>query len=379
MYGGSVIDCDIHHTWPADDVLDPYLSPRWREYAAGSGRSGPVPKWVESGFYNPHGVNRRDAIGPEGERPGSSLPLLRKQILDTHDIVRGVLTHADALFVAALPHPLFAADIARAANDYTREHWLDMERRLTASIVVNSQLPELAVAEIERQAEDPRMVQVVMAGNGLGQPLGHPLLHPIYAAAAERGLPVAIHAFGAAGMMPPASAGGDSSYYIEYHTHGLQGMMTTFASLVSQGVFEKYPDLRVVLLEAGVGWVPSMLWRFDNAYRRLRRETPWVRRAPSEYFHQHVRMSSQPLDSPGDTRELIAALEAYGAEDVLMFASDYPHWDADDVDYVAARLPKPWHAKVFHDNAASLYGWERITPGAAERPVAAGAEADRPA
>jgi predicted TIM-barrel fold metal-dependent hydrolase len=373
MYNGSVIDCDIHHTWATDNELDPYLSPRWREYAAGSGRGGAVPKWVESGFNNPHGVNRRDATSPEGDRPGSSIAMLREHILDAHDVERGVLTHADALFVAALPHPLFAADIARAANDFTRDQWLDAEPRLAGSIIVNSQLPDLAVAEIERHAGDRRMVQVVMAGNGLGQPLGHPLLHPIYAAASERGLPVAIHSFGAAGMMPPCSAGGDPSYYIEYHTHGLQGIMTTFASLVSQGVFEKYPDLRVVLLEAGVGWVPSMLWRFDNAYRQLRRETPWLRRSPSEYFHEHVRMSSQPLDSPSDTRELIAALDAYGAQDVLMFASDYPHWDADDVDHVAARLPTSWHAKVFHDNAADLYGWS-AAPAVASR-----ADADRAA
>ena len=201
------------------------------------------------------------------------------------------------------------------------------------------------------------MVQVVMAGNGVGQPLGHPLLHPIYQACAEHGLPIAIHAFGAAGMMPPCSASGEPSYYIEYHTHGLQGMMTTITSFVTHGVFDRFPDLKLVLLEAGVAWVPGFLWRFDNAYRRLRIETPWVKRAPSEYFHEHVRLSTQPLDSPADTRELISALEAYGGEDLLMFASDYPHWDADDVDYVAARLPREWHAKVFHDNAAQLYSW----------------------
>ena len=79
MYSGPVIDCDIHHTWPTDDELDPYLSPQWREYAAGAGRSGPIPKWVESGYYNPHGVNRRDATAPSGERPGSSLAMLREK------------------------------------------------------------------------------------------------------------------------------------------------------------------------------------------------------------------------------------------------------------------------------------------------------------
>jgi predicted TIM-barrel fold metal-dependent hydrolase len=357
MYTGTVIDVDIHHTWPNDGDLEPYLSPQWQEYVRAPGRSGPVHMWIESGFTNPHGVFRRDANPPTGGRPGSFLPMVREQLLDRHDVVRGVLTHADALFLAAIPHPMFAADIARAANDFTSQEWLEQDERLTASIVVSGQIPELAVAEIERHAGDPRMVQVIMAGNGVGQPLGHPLLHPIYQACAEHGLPIAIHAFGAAGMMPPCSASGEPSYYIEYHTHGLQGMMTTITSFVTHGVFDRFPELKLVLLEAGVAWVPGFLWRFDNAYRRLRIETPWVKRAPSEYFHDHVRLSTQPLDSPADTHELISALEAYGGEDLLMFASDYPHWDADDVDYVAARLPRDWHAKVFHDNAAQLYGW----------------------
>lgn len=357
MYSGTVIDCDIHHTWPNDGDLMPYLSPEWQEYVQGPGRAGDIRMWIESGFVNPHGVFRRDANPPVGGRPGSHLPMMSEHVLDTHDVVRGVLTHADALFLAAIPHPLFAAEIARAANDFTVDEWLDHDDRLFGSIVVSGQIPDLAVTEIRRHANNPRMVQVVMAGNGIGQPLGHPLLHPIYEAAAQQNLPVAIHSFGAAGIMPPCSAGGDPSYYIEYHTHGLQGMMTTLTSFITGGVFDKLPTLKLLLLEAGVAWVPSYLWRFDNAYARMRREIPWVRRAPSEYFHDHVRLSTQPLDSPSDTGELIAALDAYGAQDMLLFASDYPHWDADDIDFVAGRLPKSWHQKVFHDNAAAFYDW----------------------
>jgi predicted TIM-barrel fold metal-dependent hydrolase len=157
--------------------------------------------------------------------------------------------------------------------------------------------------------------------------------------------------------MPPSAASGESSYYFEYHSHGLQGMLTTVASFITNGVFEKFPSLKIVLIEPGVAWVPGFLWRFDNAYRRLRSETPWLRRAPSEYFLEHVLLSTQPLESPDDRRELVAALEAYGAEDILLYSSDYPHWDADDIRYVATRLPEKWHTKVFYENARRLYGW----------------------
>jgi predicted TIM-barrel fold metal-dependent hydrolase len=357
MYKGPIIDCDIHHTWSLEADLIPYFSETWREYATGPGRSGVVGTYVESGFNNPHGVFRMDSFPPTGGRPGSYLPMVREHILDLFDIRRAVLTHADGLFLAGLPHPHFAAEVARAANDFTRDEWLAEDERLVGSMVVSAQIPERAVAEIVRNQDDRRWVQIIMAGNGVGQPLGHPLFHPIYQAATAADLPVAIHAFGAGGMMPPSSAAGESSYYFEYHSHGLQGMLTTVASFITNGVFEKFPTLKLVLIEPGVAWVPGFLWRFDRAYSRLRLETPWLKRAPSEYFLEHVRMTTQPLESPDDRRDLLSVLEAYGAEDLLVYSSDYPHWDADDVRYVASRLPAKWHTKVFYDNARRLYGW----------------------
>jgi predicted TIM-barrel fold metal-dependent hydrolase len=369
MYAGPIVDVDVHHTWGFDGGLTPYLSRAWREYAESPGRGGKIGPYMDSGFNNPHGVYRMDAFPANGGRPGSDLPLLREQVLGRFDVRRAILTHADALFLAAVAHPHFAADAARAANDFTREQWLEREPRLSGSIAISVQVPELAVAEIVRNQDDRRMVQVVLAGTVAGQPLGHPVFHPIYEAAAAADLPVAIHAFGAGGMMAPGAAAGESSYYLEYHTHGLQGMITTVTSFITNGVFEKLPSLKLVLVEPGVTWVPGYLWRFDRAYRRLRIETPWLKRSPSEYFLEHVRLSTQPLESPDDRGALLAALESYGAADLLMYASDYPHWDADDARYVASRLPESWHEKVFYENARRLYGWRddelAASPGAA--------------
>jgi predicted TIM-barrel fold metal-dependent hydrolase len=54
---------------------------------------------------------------------------------------------------------------------------------------------------------------------------------------------------------------------------------------------------------------------------------------------------------------MVRLIESFGGDDILCFASDYPHWDTDDPTYVASRLPKRWHKKVFYDNAADLFGW----------------------
>ena len=80
-----------------------------------------------------------------------------------------------------------------------------------------------------------------------------------------------------------------------------------------------------------------------------------MKRLPSEYFATHVRATTEPfeVESPDDL--LFPALAALGFEDVLMFASDYPHWDADNILHVRGRLPRTWREKVLWRNAAELY------------------------
>lgn len=122
-------------------------------------------------------------------------------------------------------------------------------------------------------------------------------------------------------------------------------------------MFERYPTLRLLLVEAGVSWVPGLLWKMDDQYKSVRVEVPWMKRWPSETFREHVRLTTQPLEGSAGSERLVSVLDAYGAADVLCFSSDYPHWDTDERDHVARMLPRSWHERVFHDNAAQLYGW----------------------
>src|SRR5919202_1685303 len=98
--------------------------------------------------------------------------------------------------------------------------------------------------------------------------------------------------------------------------------------------------MRFVLIEAGIAWVPALLWRLDEDYRALRKETPWLKRLPSEYAREHIRLSTQPLEQPRSRDALWPALADIGAQDMLLFASDYPHWDFDDP--TVLRLPADW-------------------------------------
>jgi predicted TIM-barrel fold metal-dependent hydrolase len=117
----------------------------------------------------------------------------------------------------------------------------------------------------------------------------------------------------------------------------------------------------VIVVENGVTWIPHLLLRMEEQWDTLRRELPGPLRRPTELFHDHVRIATHPLELTPLTDLLQQYLEAVpGLEDVLVFASDYPHWDTDDPMFVARRFPRSWWPKLFRDNALAACRW----PGA---------------
>src|SRR5207253_997856 len=117
----------------------------------------------------------------------------------------------------------------------------------------------------------------------------------------------------------------------------------------------RYQDFKLVMIEGGVSWLPSLLRRMDENFRGVRREVPWCKRTPSEYFHEHVVVATQPFDLDGSDG-LVAEFEQLGLPDRLVFASDYPHWDYDAPGTTAAIMPKHWRERVFRTNAENFYG-----------------------
>ena len=136
-----------------------------------------------------------------------------------------------------------------------------------------------------------------------------------------------MHAFGFGGN--PITASGWPSYYIEEMVGHSQCQQTALASLVLEGVFERYPKLKMVMIEAGFGWAPSLAWRLDKSWERLRSEVPHVKRPPSEYIREHIWWTTQPMEDPERREHLFDVIDWIGW-DKLLFATDYPHWDFDD-------------------------------------------------
>jgi predicted TIM-barrel fold metal-dependent hydrolase len=130
-----------------------------------------------------------------------------------------------------------------------------------------------------------------------------------------------------------------------------------------------------LIKEFGTAWLPSIVWGMDRQYEQLKYESSWVKKWPSEYFHDHIKLSTQPFEESPEPGGMIRILESLdGMEDMLCFSSDYPHITADDPMYVARLLPAEWQSKVFLENACAFYHWD-VPAAPATTPRLAGSKA----
>ena len=344
--GPPVIDIDVHEAFSSLQALVPYLDEPWRELIARGHWKGFTQPFV---YWATGGGNRADAEPEGGGPPGSDYELMRSQLLDAYDMRAAVLTGYFYPVMLGDMQVEFASALATAYNSYQVEEWLAADPRLLGSVQVAPQDPHAAAREIDRVGSHPQMVQVLLGITT--RAYGDPFYFPIFEAAQRNGLKIATHhtvyVEGALGM---------GRYYVERHMLIPQATMAQIISFVCAGVFDRFPELDVVCLEGGFTWLPHLMWRMDREYKSLRAEIPWVKRLPSEHIKERVRVSTQPVeDLNGD--ELMKTIELIGSEDVVMFATDYPHFDFDSpLRSLPPRLPEDLKRKILYENAQAFYG-----------------------
>lgn len=340
------IDCDLHPALPALKSLLPYLDDHWRDAVIQRG----VHELNSIAYPDNAPITARADFRRAGHRPGSNLDLLREQALDQFGSKVAI---CNCLYGVPLLHSEdMAAAFARALNTWIAREWLDREPRLRASIVVPLQSPERAVDEIEHWTRDPRFVQVLMPATA-DQPYGRRIYWPIYAVAERLNLPIGIHA-GSSYRHPVTAGVGWPSYHTEDYAAQSVGFQSQLTSLVCEGVFSKFPKLQVVLMESGLSWLPAHLWRLTKYWRGLRLEIPWVDRSPAEIVRSNVRLTLQPIDAPG-RNELLKTIDHVGSDELLLFSTDYPHWQFDEDEILPAGLSADLVRKITIDNPLATY------------------------
>jgi predicted TIM-barrel fold metal-dependent hydrolase len=151
-----------------------------------------------------------------------------------------------------------------------------------------------------------------------GLDLGQPQFDPIYAAAQELGVPIGFHATAQVAV-------GNTRFhkYLGVHmtSHPFEQMLS-IVSIISNGVLDRFPKLKVAFLEAGVGFLPYWMERFDEKYLKRKSEMEPLKLLPSEY----IKINRCYFTCEGEESALPLVIEQFGDE-CMMYASDYPHWD----------------------------------------------------
>jgi len=377
----GVVDADGHILEPPD-LWERYLEPAYREralrirtdddgfeYLEIDGRPS---KLVRKGF--PAGAGAMDRMGGiVYERPtrtgmayvdnaplGGMDAAERIQRLDLENLARVVLYPTlSVMWLAEADDEDLTQAYVRAYNRWIVDFCADSDERLIPIAQLSLGDPKAAEQELLRAAEDGVRGVWVPPFAMSRKPIAHPDHERVFAAAAERGLPLGIHPSFEPKWAAPGRFGQMTSAEFAFFINVTAGdaVRHAFTSFFQFGVFEKLPDLRVVVLESGASWIGYWLDRMDAIYTSpqgipVRQHSPEL---PSAYFKRQCYISADP-----DETTLAGVIPIVG-QDRFFWASDFPHPDHPP-DYlvhlakVVEALPEPARAPFLGENVVRAYG-----------------------
>jgi predicted TIM-barrel fold metal-dependent hydrolase len=349
-----VVDTDVHvHESPGD--LAPYIEMPWRkslEHMADKAKD----TYLSIPGFSP-GTNQYHAQFPTGMEKGKKLrtPEQARGELKAMDIDLAILFPDHLLKIAVLTQIDYASALARAYNAWLTDQWVSTEHGLLGNVIACPQDPEDAAREIRRYASHPSIVGVYIPLAGVDPLYGNRKYDPIWDAAQETGLPVLLHAVNVVHPVYPFQTHGYTTGMARHATSHTFSIMVNLVDMLTNGVMSRFPDMRICSTEAGIAWLPWLMYRLDKEYVSFRREVPWLDRRPSEYL-KDIWLGTQPIEEPEDMADIATLIQLCDAEDKVMFASDWPHNDFDHpskVDQIP--LSPEARRKIFATNALELF------------------------
>jgi len=300
-----IIDAD-GHVMEKDAELHDFLEGRYRD----------MPRFETYSFFpSLDGWNRGFAVpGKDPEVPASRW----LEFLDELGVHTTVLYPTGGLALGLIQNPDWACAIARAYNSWVSEKFVKQNPRLKAVALLPVHNPAEAARELRRAKIDLGLVAGLLpAVTILHKGYGHRDFDPIYEEAERLDMPLAVHGAPSRGM------GFDFfERFIEVHTleHPF-AILIQFTHMVFEGVFERFPRLRVVFLEAGSGWLPYMMDRMDEEYEKPHGlQVPFLKKKPSEY----IRSGQVWTTCEVEEHALPQVLRQFNPR-CVMWPSDYPH------------------------------------------------------
>jgi predicted TIM-barrel fold metal-dependent hydrolase len=290
---------------------------------------------------------------------GSTDAKERLQLLDAEGIDAAVIyTTVGLLWEAELEDAELSQAYCRAYNRWVADWCADGGGRLFPAAHLSLGDPGGAARELTRAVEAGARVGFVAPFTHTATPLGHPDHDAVFAAAQDLDVPLAIHP-----TFEPQWTKGTRMGAWEHvrelrltaSVQASDGVRHQFSTLFDYGVFDRFPRLKVLVLESGGGWIGYWLDRMDAVFSHtaIGERVP-LANPPSYYFRERCWISCDP-----DERTIPALAERFGA-DRFMWASDFPHADHTpdyvlDLDELAGMFPEPDRRRFLGDNARELF------------------------
>ncbi|MFW5918026.1 MAG: amidohydrolase family protein [Haloferacaceae archaeon] len=342
-----IVDTDVHLPSTRAEEIRPYLEEPHYSRMRTSGEFPPLPLSGWDRFLG----------GKIEGNPIRSPEDIREGLVDRFHVDYPIINATS--FLPKLPETDLAIALMSAYNDQLLDEYLDDNDDFYGLATIATQKPAEAAAEIERLGDEDSIVGAYVATAGPNPPLGDPVYDPMYRAAEDNDMPIAFH--GSSGGFPFEFPRQNQAFEKYLTVHALAHpwpQMMTFTSLLVHGVPEKFPDLDFLFLEAGVGWVPYMTFRLNKEYSMRRSEAPLLEQSPEEYVRESFYFASQPVGESNDPQHMRQLMDVVGA-DSLMFSSDFPHWDFDNVDsvdrYLKSFFSPEEREQVLNGNALEVF------------------------
>jgi uncharacterized protein len=230
-----------------------------------------------------------------------------------------------------IKNPELRAACVRAVNDWAREIYEESQGRFILLLPLPCQSPEEATAELLRVAEFGLPTGVIFDWVNAPEPVLHQCWEPVWAAAAETGMPVNLHAnpSGGSRQLGVGVAGAEprNQALMRVANFPMGAMAELMSAVVFSGICDRHPGVRFVLEEAGVGWVPFLYWRFDREYEfggptRVFKPDVELSRRPTEIVNEHVFFTFEVEEEGGFKRVPEIGLKNF------LWASDFPGLDS---------------------------------------------------
>ncbi len=266
-------------------------------------------------------------ISPEGSFSNPEEARGWARFMDELSIGAAVLYPTDALAVGRMVDLDQIVMTCRAYNDWIHQEYMQKDSRLQAMALLPMQEPELAAEELRRAVEDLGMCGGMLPATGLVGHLGAKQYWPVHAEADRLGCCLSVH-----GGSYPDLGFHDLNIFAAIHAMGHPfGIMISFMSMLFNGIFDKFPNVRYGFMEGGVAWFLMTLERSDGSYKAFTPLDPQARflqlkdgEDMREHILRHVHAGRIFVGVEGDEPDLAHAVRTVGS-DPFIWSSDFPH------------------------------------------------------